>query len=42
MIYGYPLDGVHQFTYDWEGWANKKNEQGAALHGDSASLYPRQ
>lgn len=25
IIYGYPLDEVHQFTYDWQGWANKKN-----------------
>lgn len=21
IIYGYPLSGVHQFTYDWNEWA---------------------
>jgi len=25
IIYGYPLDEVHQFTYDWKEWANKND-----------------
>jgi hypothetical protein len=24
LLYGYSLPEVHQFTYDWEGWAKKK------------------
>jgi hypothetical protein len=24
IIYGYPLKEVHQFTYDWDKWANKE------------------
>lgn len=24
LLYGYPLAEVHQFTYDWEGWAKRK------------------
>jgi hypothetical protein len=24
LLYGYPLAEVHQFTYDWETWANSK------------------
>ena len=23
LIYGYPMPDIHQFTYDWEGWAKK-------------------
>lgn len=26
IIYGYPLNEVHQFTYDWNEWAKKKDE----------------
>jgi len=25
IIYGYPLNDVHQFTYDWKEWAKKKS-----------------
>jgi hypothetical protein len=24
LIYGYPLHEVHQFTYDWDTWARKR------------------
>jgi len=23
IIYGYPLDEVHQFTYDWKEWKKR-------------------
>ena len=25
IIYGYPLDEIHQFTYDWNEWALKQD-----------------
>jgi hypothetical protein len=24
LLYGYPLAEVHQFTYDWETWAQSR------------------
>ena len=24
IIYGYPLDEIHQFSYDWDEWSKKK------------------
>jgi len=35
LLYGYPLAEVHQFTYDWEGWAKKNRMRTYVQGGDT-------
>ena len=39
IIYGYPLDEVHQFTYDWDEWAKKKGNRSRDLVSSERSFY---
>lgn len=44
IIFGYPLDEIHQFTYDWKEWKNKhvgSHNNTIDSYGNSATLHFR-
>lgn len=41
LLYGYPCAEVHQFAYDWEGWAKKKKMRISVPKADSVGKHER-